>query len=68
MWRPCLRCCWARLSTYQDQSLLIYKAVPATTATVTGTVTYLERIALPPDATVAVRLLDISRQDVAATV
>jgi uncharacterized lipoprotein YbaY len=52
----------------QDQSLLIYKAVPATTATVTGTVTYLERIALPPDAIVTVRLLDISRQDVAATV
>ena len=36
-------------------------------ATVTGTVTYLERIALPPDAVVTVTLLDISQQDVAAT-
>lgn len=35
---------------------------------VTGTVTYRERIALPPDAVVEVRLEDVSRQDVAATV
>ncbi len=45
-----------------------YKAVPATTATVTGTVTYLSVSPLPPSATVTVQLLDTSRQDVAATV
>ncbi len=36
------------------------------TATLTGTATYRERIALPPDAVVTVRLQDVSRQDVAA--
>jgi len=35
-------------------------------ATVSGTVFYLQRIALPPDATVEVKLVDISRQDVPA--
>jgi len=34
---------------------------------VSGTVTYRERIALPPDAVVEVKLLDVSRMDVAAT-
>jgi putative lipoprotein len=34
---------------------------------VTGTVTYRERIALPPDAVVEVQLLDVSLMDVAAT-
>ncbi len=37
-------------------------------ATVTGTVTYLQRIALPPDAELKVTLEDISLQDVAAGV
>lgn len=36
-------------------------------AIVTGTVTYRERIALPPDAVVEVQLLDVSLMDVAAT-
>lgn len=36
-------------------------------ATVTGSVVYRERIALPPDAVVEVRLLDVSRMDVAST-
>lgn len=36
------------------------------TATLTGTATYRERIALPPDAVVTVRLQDVSRQDIAA--
>ena len=36
--------------------------------TVTGTITYRERIALPPDAVVRVQLLDVSLMDVAATV
>lgn len=34
---------------------------------ISGTVSYRERIALPPDATVEVVLLDVSRMDVAAT-
>ncbi len=34
--------------------------------TVTGTVTYRERIALPPEATLTISVLDTSRQDVAA--
>ncbi|HIK18559.1 MAG TPA: YbaY family lipoprotein [Leptolyngbyaceae cyanobacterium M33_DOE_097] len=37
-------------------------------ATVTGTVSYLQRIAMPPDATLEVRLLDVSRQDAPAEV
>ncbi|MGD9018541.1 MAG: YbaY family lipoprotein [Desulfobacterales bacterium] len=35
---------------------------------VTGTVFYLQRMALPPDAEIHVMLVDISRQDAAATV
>lgn len=38
----------------------------ASFATVTGTVAYLQRSALPPNATLRVRLEDVSRQDVAA--
>lgn len=34
----------------------------------TGTVSYRERMALPPDALVEIQLSDVSRQDVAATV
>ena len=41
---------------------------PGLSGTVTGTVTYRERIALPPDAVVEVVLLDVSRMDVAATI
>ena len=40
---------------------------PGLSGKVTGTVTYRERIALPPDAVVEVALLDVSRMDVAAT-
>lgn len=39
---------------------------PMNTATVTGTVTYRQRIALPPDAVVKVRLQDVSRMDAPA--
>jgi putative lipoprotein len=35
-------------------------------ATLTGTVTYLQRIALPPDAEITVSLADVSRADAAA--
>ena len=37
-------------------------------STVTGTVTYLQRIALPPSAVVAVKLADVSRADAPAIV
>jgi putative lipoprotein len=40
----------------------------APTARVTGTVTYRERIALPPTATVKVQLADVSRADAKAIV
>jgi putative lipoprotein len=39
---------------------------PPQTATVTGTVTYRQRIALPPNAVVKVRLQDVSRADAPA--
>ena len=38
------------------------------TATLTGTVAYRERMALPPGATITVTLSDVSRMDAAATV
>lgn len=43
-------------------------APSAPIATVTGSVSYRERIALPPDARVIVRLVDVSRADAPATV
>ena len=41
---------------------------PAAPDTVTGTITYLTRIALPPQATIEVQLLDTSLEDSPATV
>lgn len=41
---------------------------PAQSKTVTGNVTYRERIALPPSAVVKVQLVDVSRADAPATV
>ena len=49
-------------------ALLVVLAGCSETTTVTGTVTYRERIALPPDAVVEVVLEDISRADAAAEV
>lgn len=43
-------------------------AAPAPSAALTGTVTYRERIMLPPSATLTVRLTDVSKQDVAGMV
>jgi len=40
----------------------------ATSAQVSGTITYRERIALPPDAMVKVQLVDVSRADAPAVV
>lgn len=42
--------------------------IGAATATVTGSVSYRERIALPVDALVVVQLRDVSRMDVAAKI
>ena len=48
--------------------LLVSETVLAgATYSVTGSVTYRERIALPPEARVEVQLLDVSLQDVLAT-
>ena len=44
-----------------------YHGTPPSRAAVTGSVTYRERSALPPDAVVRVELSDVSRQDAAAT-
>ena len=43
-------------------------ALPGLTGVLTGTVTYLQRIALPPDAVIDVQLQDVSLQDAPATV
>ena len=43
-------------------------ALPALTGVLTGTVAYLQRIALPPDAVIDVQLQDVSLQDAPATV
>lgn len=40
----------------------------ATVDSVTGTVTYLQRVALPPDAVIKVQLVDVSRADAPAVV
>ena len=50
--------------------LLLFEAsaVGAGEAVLSGTVTYRERIALPPGAVVEIKLLDVSRMDVAAEV
>lgn len=58
-----------------EQSMLTYRAgvaapaaeAPTTTAQLTGTVSYRERMALPNNAIVTVQLLDTSLQDVPAT-
>jgi uncharacterized lipoprotein YbaY len=42
--------------------------LPALTGVLTGTVTYLQRIALPPNAVIDVQLQDVSLQDAPATV
>jgi uncharacterized lipoprotein YbaY len=49
-------------------ALLAALPVSAQSPAVTGTVTYLQRIALPPDAVITVQLADVSKQDVAAEV
>lgn len=55
---------WAVLLAW---AILFGGAAMAQAGTVTGTVTYLERMAVPPGAVLDVRLVDVSRMDVAAT-
>ena len=49
-------------------SVLLISSCSGGGASVTGEVTYLQRIALPDDAVVTVQILDVSKQDVAATI
>ncbi len=63
-----------RLRLYAGRSLILTFTADATgtgdapqEARVTGTVTYLQRIALPPGAVIEVRLLDVSRVGATAT-
>lgn len=51
---------------FQDEEGAITRLTPVTLASLRGTVFYRERMALPPNATVVVRLLDISRADAPA--
>jgi uncharacterized lipoprotein YbaY/heat shock protein HslJ len=53
-----------RISYDEGLAALVYRAQ----GIVTGTVTYLERIALPPEAIIKVQLLDVSRADAPAIV
>ncbi|MCH8309538.1 MAG: YbaY family lipoprotein, partial [Chloroflexi bacterium] len=51
---------------YYSRIRYTFVAEAPLTATVTGTITYRERIALTPDAVVEVKLLDVSRADAPA--
>lgn len=59
-----------QLAVQREGSQFAYQCVPAMaakpTASVTGTVTYLQKIALPPTAVVEVKLQDVSLQDAPA--
>lgn len=51
---------------YQSCSTTVNPGSTSNTSTVTGTVSYLQRIALPPNAIVQVQLQDVSRADAPA--
>lgn len=57
-----------RPSYFSSTAAIAMTPTPPVQASVTGTVTYRQRIALPVNAVIQVQLLDISRQDTAATV
>lgn len=57
-----------RLTSSQPGRQLVYQRVATPQAQVTGSVTYLQRIALPANAVVSVQLVNISRQDAPAVV
>lgn len=57
-----------KLNFYNNQGerVITFSKVPETYSSITGSVTYLERMALPPEATLIVSLLDVSKMDVSA--
>ena len=57
-----------RLTFAQPGSQLVFQGAATAQAQVTGTVTYLQRIALPANAVVSVQLVNVSRQDAPAVV
>ena len=61
---------WRRMAIALIALVVVLEAAPsmAKTRTLTGTVTYRERMALPPSAVVEVKLLDVSRADAPAGV
>jgi uncharacterized lipoprotein YbaY/heat shock protein HslJ len=57
-----------RISYDGGRQALVYRPTAAARPTVSGTVTYRQRSALPPNARLRVQLLDVSRADAPATV
>lgn len=57
-----------KLNFYNSQgdSVITFSKVPDAYSSITGSVTYLERMALPPEASLTVSLLDVSLMDVPA--
>lgn len=56
-----------QLQTQMDGNEFIYRCVPTQSATVvSGTITYRQRMALPANAVIEVKLEDVTRQDVPA--
>lgn len=57
-----------RISYDEGRKQLTYRAESVPASVVDGTVTYLQRIALPPEAVIQVQLVDVSRADAPAIV
>ncbi|NWF81886.1 MAG: YbaY family lipoprotein [Chloroflexi bacterium] len=57
-----------RISYDEGRKQLTYRAQSVPASVVDGTVTYLQRIALPPEAVIQVQLVDVSRADAPAIV
>lgn len=58
----------AACETVPPEEIATVPAAPNAQVTLTGTATYRERIALPPDARLTVRISDVSRMDAPAPV
>jgi putative lipoprotein len=58
----------AGCGTTPEKEIAVQPAAPSSLITLTGTALYRERIALPPDARLTVRISDVSLMDVAAPV
>jgi putative lipoprotein len=63
-----LAACTTSPTTTSPESGNAQVSAPVVKDSVTGTVAYRERMALPPAAVVRLQLQDVSRQDVAATI